>query len=109
MGVVRALFLGDCTLARSKRSRDAAMPFGRGGRIGWMVFVSTWLGLNPVRGAIFVWDGGHPSQDAWTANQNWNPNGAPANDGTADLLFTGGIRLTPNANNGPWSINSISF
>jgi autotransporter-associated beta strand protein len=61
-----------------------------------------------LRGATFFWDGGHPGQDNWSLNQNWNPNGSPSNDGTANLVFTGTIRLTPNAN-GAWSINSLAF
>ncbi|MFH1496376.1 MAG: autotransporter-associated beta strand repeat-containing protein [Verrucomicrobiota bacterium] len=58
--------------------------------------------------ATFTWDGGHGGQSRWTDNNNWNPNGAPANDGTADLIFAGTVRLTPETN-GDWSINSITF
>jgi autotransporter-associated beta strand protein len=45
--------------------------------------------------AVFVWDGGHPSQNKWSNQENWNPNGVPDNDGTADLIFSGTARLTP--------------
>ena len=73
-------------------------------------FIFVALVLPRVVAATFIWDGGHAGQDSWTANQNWNPNGAPANNGTADLVFTGNIRLTPNANsNSGWSINSLTF
>ncbi len=58
--------------------------------------------------ATFTWDGGHGGQSRWTDKNNWNPNGAPANDGTADLIFAGTVRLTPETN-GDWSINSIAF
>ncbi len=59
--------------------------------------------------AQFVWDGGHAAQDKWTLSQNWNPNGSvPTNDGTANVIFAGTIRLTPDSN-GAWNLNSITF
>ncbi len=62
----------------------------------------------PLGAATFTWDGGHPGQAKWSLSQNWNPNGAPANNGTADLVFTGTVRLTNNAD-GAWNVNSITF
>lgn len=41
-------------------------------------------------------------------NQNWDPNGKPPNDGTADLIFTGFARLTPEASI-TWDLDSITF
>src|SRR5262245_34799647 len=73
--------------------------------VGCCVLLAAWS----VRAqTTFYWDGGHPSQDNWRSAQNWNPNGAPANNGTANLVFTGTIRLAPDANNG-WNINSLVF
>lgn len=70
---------------------------------------TVWFSLPPTaRGTIFVWDGGHPAQDRWSLQQNWNPNSSLATDGTADLVFTGSIRLTAQADS-PWSINSLLF
>ncbi len=57
----------------------------------------------------FTWDGGHAAQDGWSFQHNWNPNGDPPNDGTANLIFAGSIRLTPDADSANWSVNSITF
>jgi autotransporter-associated beta strand protein len=54
-----------------------------------------------------TWDGGG-SNNNWTTANNWNPNGAPVNDGTADITFSGNTRLRPNAN-GAKNINSLTF
>lgn len=54
-----------------------------------------------------TWDGGG-SNNNWTTANNWNPNGAPVNDGTADITFSGSARLRPNAN-GAKNINSLTF
>jgi autotransporter-associated beta strand protein len=42
-----------------------------------------------------------------TAN-NWTPAAIPANDGTANLVFSGSTRLTPTID-APWSVNSLSY
>jgi autotransporter-associated beta strand protein len=54
-----------------------------------------------------TWDGGG-SNNNWTAANNWNPNGAPVNNGTANVTFSGNTRLTPNVNTNR-NINSLSF
>lgn len=41
-----------------------------------------------------TWDGGG-SSDLWSAGANWSSNVPPVNNGTASLLFGGGIRLNP--------------
>ena len=35
----------------------------------------------------FTWDGGHPTGNSWTSPENWNPDGLPTFDNTADLVF----------------------
>jgi len=41
--------------------------------------------------AEFTWDGGG-TDDNWVTPGNWNPDGAPADDGTAVLTFSGNTR-----------------
>jgi len=41
-----------------------------------------------------VWDGGGANFN-WTTADNWSPNGAPVNNGTASIIFAGTTRLTP--------------
>ncbi|HEY2882999.1 MAG TPA: autotransporter domain-containing protein [Pirellulales bacterium] len=60
-----------------------------------------------VRAATSTWDGGG-ADDNWTTDNNWNPDGAPANDGTADVIFGGTTRLTPNVDV-DYSIHSLTF
>ncbi|MBA4138342.1 MAG: hypothetical protein C0518_13605 [Opitutus sp.] len=62
----------------------------------------------PAFAATYVWDGGHPAQDKWSTQQNWNPNTTPLNNGTGDFVFTGSIKLTSEAD-GAWSVNSLLF
>ena len=61
-----------------------------------------------VYAATFTWDGGSGTDSNWATAANWNPDGAPVNDGTADLIFTGSTRLTPTLSTG-WSVRSITF
>ena len=66
--------------------------------------------------ATFTWDGGSTGTSNWsgggggTANgkNNWIGDQVPANDGTADIIFAGSVRTTPNMS-ASWSINSLSF
>lgn len=44
--------------------------------------------------APFTWDGGG-NDDNWQTAGNWNPDGAPASDGTAALTFSGNTRPGP--------------
>jgi uncharacterized membrane protein len=41
-----------------------------------------------------TWDGGGTNNN-WTIANNWNPNGAPLNNGTANINFAGSVRRTP--------------
>lgn len=54
-----------------------------------------------------TWDGGGVDND-WSTANNWNPNGIPLNNGTANLIFGGTTRLSPNLDIN-WSISSITF
>jgi autotransporter-associated beta strand protein len=54
-----------------------------------------------------TWDGGG-ANSLWSTANNWNPNGVPANNGTASLAFAGTTRLTPDMD-ANWSINSLTF
>ena len=54
-----------------------------------------------------TWDGGGSNND-WTTNNNWFPDGDPANNGTENITFAGNVRLTPNLNSS-WSILSLTF
>lgn len=40
-----------------------------------------------LHAATFTWDGDHPSSNSWGSLENWNPNGVPTFDNTADLGF----------------------
>src|SRR5262245_39472082 len=55
-----------------------------------------------------VWDGGHPSSDNWSSGRNWNPDGTPTNDGNANLIMSGTVRLTPNVDSS-WDMKSLKF
>ncbi len=64
---------------------------------------------NPVlHAANFTWDGGSAATSNWSDGNNWNPNFAPPNDGTDDLIFAGSTGLNPNANL-DWGIRSLTF
>src|SRR4051812_16676795 len=56
--------------------------------------------------AVFTWDGGGTTNN-WNDAGNW-PVTAPPSDGTADIVFAGALRLTPNVE-APYSILSLSF
>ncbi len=58
--------------------------------------------------ADFVWDGGAPGTNSWGAVNNWNPDASVPNNGSADLIFSGGTRPMPNAQ-GEYSINTLRF
>jgi fibronectin-binding autotransporter adhesin len=57
--------------------------------------------------AAQLWDGGGANNN-WTTANNWNPNGVPVNDGTADVAFGGLVRLAPVVN-GAVNVRSITF
>src|SRR5262249_15596747 len=59
------------------------------------------------RAAVFTWDGGGANDD-WTTAANWAGDIAPPNNGSADVVFAGSTRLTPNVN-ANWDVLSLSF
>jgi autotransporter-associated beta strand protein len=54
-----------------------------------------------------TWDGGG-LDDNWSTAANWSPDGAPANDGTAGIVFAGSVRLTPYVDTA-WDVLSLTF
>src|SRR5213594_2242325 len=54
-----------------------------------------------------TWDGGG-IDDNWTPAANWNPDGTPAANGTASIIFGGATRLFPNVNSAQ-DILSLTF
>jgi fibronectin-binding autotransporter adhesin len=54
-----------------------------------------------------TWDGGG-ANNLWSTANNWNPDGVPANNGTASLAFAGSTRLAPDMD-ANWNINSLTF
>jgi fibronectin-binding autotransporter adhesin len=68
------------------------------------------LTLTPAVAATFTWDGGAAS-DNWSLAGNWNPDGAPPDVGTDDLIFNVNVGLAPivDAIDGSWAIYSLTF
>jgi autotransporter-associated beta strand protein len=70
-------------------------------------------------GAVFVgcpfatslkaqtWDGGGANNN-WSTAANWNPDGVPVNNGTANLVFAGNVR-TSNIIDVSLDVNSLTF
>jgi len=54
-----------------------------------------------------IWDSGGADNN-WGTALNWDTNLVPANNGTANISFGTGARLTPNVNV-PWDVASLSF
>ncbi len=68
---------------------------------GWGIRVNGTI-LNSI-----VWDGGG-TNNAWSTAANWNNDIAPLNDGTANLVFGGNVRLTPSVDT-TRNVASIAF
>ena len=54
-----------------------------------------------------VWDGGGGNNN-WATDNNWDLNVEPLNNGTAALVFAGGVRLTPSVDT-TWNVASMTF
>src|SRR3954465_6719150 len=61
----------------------------------------------PAGAATWTWNGSQ-GNDHWTNTGNWTPFSAVANNGTADVVFAGSTRLTPDMN-GNWNVHSLTF
>lgn len=61
-----------------------------------------------LKGATYTWDGGGGDGN-WSTANNWNPDGAPARTAGHNLVFAGTLNTATNANNGGWSVNSLTF
>src|ERR1700690_105514 len=65
------------------------------------------VAATPAFAATWTWNGSQ-GNDHWTNTPNWTPAGGVANNGTADIIFGGTTRLTPDMN-ANWSVNSVAF
>ena len=54
-----------------------------------------------------TWDGGGLDNN-WSTAANWNPDGTPANDGTAGIVLGGSVRVTPYVDTA-WDVLSLTF
>ncbi len=54
-----------------------------------------------------TWDGGGANNN-WITDNNWTLDVQPLNNATADLIFTGNVRLAPSVD-APWNVHSITF
>ena len=54
-----------------------------------------------------TWDGGGANNN-WITDANWTLDVQPLNNATADLIFTGLVRLAPSVDT-PWNVRSITF
>ncbi len=54
-----------------------------------------------------TWDGGGADNN-WNTALNWNPDGNPVNNGTANIIFAGAVDPTPNLNTAR-QVNSLTF
>ncbi len=77
----------------------------RVGRVWGLALGLAWA-ASPAGAATFTWDGGGGDNN-WSTAANWDTT-TPDNNGTADLIFTGTTRVTPNVDS-PWSLQSVTF
>src|SRR6266550_2914320 len=59
------------------------------------------------RASAQTWNGAG-ANDNWSTIANWIGSTPPANNGTANVIFAGATRLTPNVD-AAWNINSLTF
>ncbi|MEW6156630.1 MAG: autotransporter-associated beta strand repeat-containing protein, partial [Verrucomicrobiota bacterium] len=66
--------------------------------------------LSPAKSAaaIYIWDGGSNADSFWSTAENWYPDGAPANSGTALIQLTGTERLSAVIDTF-WSVRGLAF
>ncbi|MDZ4814882.1 MAG: hypothetical protein SGI71_01285 [Verrucomicrobiota bacterium] len=61
----------------------------------------------PFVGFSQTWDGGG-GDSQWGTSANWNPDGVPLSNGTANIVFDGTTRLDPFVNT-DWNVSKITF
>ena len=71
------------------------------------LIIAALLTARPTLAATWTWNGSQ-GNDHWTNTGNWTPASAVANNGTADIIFAGFTRLTPDMN-ANWNVNSVTF
>ncbi len=78
--------------------------------VATVILSAVFLSLAGSAGAaVFTWDGGG-ADDSFFTPANWAGNAAPPNNGTADIVFAGTTRLTPNLTSNPdWNLHSLTF
>ena len=69
--------------------------------------IAALLATAPAFAATWEWTG-DSGNNSWNNSGNWNPVSQPANNGTADVIFGGTDRLTPDLTL-PWNVNSVNF
>jgi len=77
--------------------------------VKWFIlpFISTCSLFSATIVVAQTWDGGGGANRNGSTASNWNPDGVPANNGTASLTFDG-VNQSPFVDV-PWSVNSIIF
>ena len=70
----------------------------------WEVWTATNAFTTPTS---YVWVGGGIDNN-WSTGPNWDSGVAPANNGTANITFSGSNRPTPMAD-APWNVQSMVF
>src|SRR5205814_1217836 len=94
----------------SMRSGGGRMSLGRVGQKKWLRRACLLIVGGGVVGecarAGEVWSGGSITDNKWSTAENWSPTGAPANDGTANIMMIGPMRPDSWVD-APWSINSL--
>ncbi len=75
-----------------------------------VVWLGCLLAALAVGGTLHAqtWDGGG-TNDNWTTATNWVGDAAPLNNGTANVIMAGNVRLTPNLNAPAPDILSLTF
>ena len=72
-----------------------------------MLPVITGAALPPLAHAGGTWDG-EGGDDRWSTAANWGADAMPPNNGTADVMFNGILRTSPDMN-AAWSVRSLDF
>ncbi|MGH7959396.1 MAG: hypothetical protein ACREH8_20630 [Opitutaceae bacterium] len=85
---------------------DRVLPMFLKPRMAAIIAIVT-LASPWANGAVFSWDGGGADNN-WSTINNWNPDVAPANNGTAEIRLIGTVRPTPSVNTA-WSVSKFVY